>query len=124
MLLLLYLLCARGGAVLEGSLLLLLLLMRVLMTIGLVALLVILRLSVIVPVLKSKHLRWLFIVEHMVVVLQLMRHLSVHLGSVLIGVLDVVVLSLVMMLMLVVCVAFGGGVAESVSSCVGALHSV
>ena len=118
MLLLLNLLSARRATV---EVVLLLFLMRVLMTVllpGFVTLFVILRLSVVMAVLKSKHLRRFLIIKHVFMVFKLMRHLSVHFGCVLIWMLNMMIFALVLI------INVSCSVAKSVSSSMGTLHSV
>jgi hypothetical protein len=124
LLLLLNLLSPRGCSILKS---ILLFLMRVLVPVSsptvttrLVALLVpILGVGRLVPVLKGEHLARLLIVKHVLVVLQLMRHLSEHLRGILMWVLNVMITFSGALV-----VSFSGSIAESVSCGVSALHPV
>ena len=133
------LLGARRGPS-EVVLLLLLLLLLVVVharTLTLLLLLRGLKHLLLVAVLKRKHLRRLVVVEHLVVILQLVRHLRVHLRSIFVRVLNMMVFSPVFLVLRVhlmivevrpflvlTHVAVGGGVAEAVSGSVRALHPV
>ena len=79
---------------------------------------VVLGLRVVVTILKSKHLRRLLIVEHVIVVLQLMRHLSVHLRSILMWMLNMMIFAFVLI------VDISGSIAKFVSSSVSSLHPI
>jgi hypothetical protein len=74
------------------------------------------------PILKGKHLARLIIIEHVLVMVQLVRHLSVNLRCVLMRVLNVMILAL-MIAVSAFSVALSGSVTEAVSGSVSALHA-
>ena len=78
----------------------------------------VLGLGPLVPILKGEHFARLLIVKHVLVVLQLMRHLSEHLRGIFMWMLDVMIAFSALL------VSFGGSVAEPVSGGVCTLHPV